>query len=276
MRLFTCMILILFGCTPAAFKQDPCAALHPPAGMVCIPGAKFIRGSNLPSKDEDTGKMVTDEAPEEVVEVSTIFMDIYEVTFSDFQKCIAAGKCRAAHPNYTGYSNPRMPMLGVNWFDSRDYCAFVGKRLPTEAEWEHAARGDAGEIFPWGNEPATCARAIIQENGKKGCGPGTTVDVGSRPAYRYGLYDMAGNSWEWVNDWYSPGYAKCGDDCRGKDPKGPCKGADVCPGFPEKIVKGGSWWWDAEYARSSNRRPHFPANKPFHHFGFRCAASAER
>lgn len=277
MRLSSLLALIPLTLTIHCFqlnsRQDICAKAVIPSDMKCIPGGPFLRGSNLPSRDEDSGKMVNDESPEATVTVSAFLMDTYEVTFSQFQDCIRAGKCRAAHPNYTGYSNPKMPMLGVNWFDSRDYCAFVGKRLPTEAEWEKAARGENGDTHPWGNAPADCKHAIIQENGKKGCGPGTTADVGSRPAYRYGLYDMAGNSWEWVSDWYSPDYAKCGADCLGTDPLGPCKGAASCPGFPEKIVKGGSWWWDAEYARAANRRPHYPQNKPFHHFGFRCAKS---
>jgi formylglycine-generating enzyme required for sulfatase activity len=82
---------------------------------------------------------------------------------------------------------------------------------------------------------------------------------------------MAGNAWEWVNDWYAGSYARCGNDCLGLDPKGPCAGADPCKGVRRKIVKGGSWWWPWEDARGARRRPHVPINKPYHHFGFRCA-----
>lgn len=271
-RSLTALLLVLSACAQTRNPLD-CANAQAPAGMLCVQGSEFLRGSNEPSKDEDTGKMIRDESPAEKVRVTTFYMDIYEVTSEDFQKCIRAGKCRAAHPNYTGYSRPRQPMVGVNWFDARDYCLFAGKRLPTEAEWELAARGPNGDLYPWGNEPASCRYAIIQEKGQKGCAPpGTTVEVGSRPVYR-GLYDMAGNSWEWVNDWYADSYEKCGEACRGVDPKGPCGGAENCPGYKEKLVKGGSWWWDGEYSRASNRRPHYPQNKPFHHFGFRCARS---
>lgn len=253
----------------------PCSSLKIPEGMKCIPGGKFVRGSNRTTVDEDSRRKVKDEFPESTIEVSTFFMDTYEVTFSQYQACVQAGGCKPAKPNYRGYSKPNQPMLGVNWYHAYDYCKWAGKRLPTEAEWEKAARGDEGDLFPWGNEPADCLKAIIQEKGKKGCGIGTTWDVGSRPPYRYGLYDMAGNSWEWVNDWYSESYEKCGADCMKKDPKGPCNGEAPCPGHTRKVVRGGSWWWDGVYALAFNRRPHYPSNNPFHHFGFRCAKNAK-
>jgi formylglycine-generating enzyme required for sulfatase activity len=106
---------------------------------------------------------------------------------------------------------------------------------------------------------------------------GRTFEVGSRPAGRYGLFDMAGNAWEWVHDWMSPSYAACGADCAGVEPKGPCGGAEPCAGHRERIVKGGSWYWDAKRAMSYYRRSHDPKNElsDFHHFGFRCAASVE-
>ncbi|MCB1193269.1 MAG: formylglycine-generating enzyme family protein [Leptospiraceae bacterium] len=239
--------------------------------MKCIPGGEFIRGSNRVSIEEDTGKKIKDEAPIMKITLSTFFMDTNEVTYSDYQKCVKAGGCSKAGPHYRGYSNSNQPMLGLNWYQARDYCKWKGKRLPTESEWEKAARGTEGEEFPWGNDPITCEKAIIQEKGQKGCGLGTTHDVASRPAFRYGLYDMAGNSWEWVNDWYSEDYETCGENCKKKDPQGPCEGVDDCPGYNKKIVRGGSWWWDGEFALGSNRRSHFPSNSPYHHFGFRCA-----
>ncbi len=278
------LALLLSGCQLALIgdpREVDCADVAVPADMRCIPGGEFTRGSERESLQEDTRRPVRDESPVQRITVSTFFMDTYEVVYSDYQRCVQAGKCSKAGPNYRGYSAPRQPMLGANWFAARDYCRFAGKRLPTEAEWEKAARGPDGDLYATGQSEITCADAIIQttpdapgEKGKKGCGSGRTWEVGSRPVERYGLYDMSGNSWEWVADWYAADYAACGADCAGRDPRGPCGGADECPGMRMKIVRGGSWWWDAESSLASNRRPHFPANRPFHHFGFRCARDA--
>ncbi|MBN1533732.1 MAG: formylglycine-generating enzyme family protein [Spirochaetes bacterium] len=269
------LLLAWFGaCEAPRGAGGPCGGMPEPEGMRCVPGGSFIRGSDAPSADEDTGMPVTDESPRGTVAVSAFFMDIFEVTYRQYHQCMEAGACSFARPYYSGYDRPSQPMLGVTWFQARDYCRWRGKRLPTEAEWERAARGEAGETFPWGNDEADCSRAVIEEKGKKGCGKGTTWEVGSKKAGRYGLHDMVGNSWEWVQDWYSENYSRCGAGCAGQNPKGPCDGADSCPGHERKVLRGGSWWWSAAYARGSNRRPHYPKNVPFHHVGFRCAKNA--
>lgn len=255
------------------------------SGMKCIPAGPFFRGSNNHDADEK---------PEQKIDLSEFFMDTYEVTNREFNECLAAGKCRDCLKNHTCsqvtagygklYQREKQPVVGISWYTAKEYCEFRGKRLPTEAEWEKAARGPDGNLYPWGNEPATCARAIIEEgtgaNKIKGCQPKrtavewhmTTDDVGTRPPGAYGLYDMAGNSWEWTQDWYAASHGDCGAACGGKDPKGPCGGADRCPGYTKKVLKSGSWWWPGEYARGSKRRAHIPENFPeYHHFGFRCA-----
>ncbi len=252
----------------------PCSAISVPGDMACIPGGPFIRGSNRLTIDEDSRRKSYDESPQSTVTLSTFLMDKYEVTYSQYEECVKAGGCKNARTNYGGgYRLPQRPKMGLNWYHAFDYCKWRGKRLPSEAEWEKAARGEKGELFPWGNDPATCKNSIILEKGKRGCGTGITWNVGSKPSFRYGLYDIAGNSWEWVHDWYSPSYKACGADCQGKDPKGPCQGALNCPGHVKKVVRGGSWWWPGSYALGHNRRPHFALNKPYHHFGFRCAQS---
>ena len=279
--------IFLIMCSACTRKASACAKQLP--GMACIPAGEFIRGSDNHEEDEK---------PAQKVFVSAFYMDVHEVTNKELNECFAAGKCRDCLK--TGkckeigarygwrYKKDDQPASGISWFTAKEYCEFRGKRLPTEAEWEKAARGPDGNIYPWGNEPATCKNAIIQVGeGKtaiKGCFPKRldpewhmhTAPVMSRPAGVYGLYDMAGNVHEWVNDWYEPSYAKCGDKCSGKDPKGPCDGADVCAGYKMRSVRGGSWWWTAPYARGSKRRANPPGNFPavdYHHFGFRCAQS---
>jgi formylglycine-generating enzyme required for sulfatase activity len=172
----------------------------------------------------------------------------------------------------------------MTWIGADAYCKAQGKRLPSEAQWEAAARGPDGERFPWGDEPATCKKAIIKGPAGRACGvnkigetpwKGRPFIVGSRPAYRYGLHDMAGNSWEYVSDWASPSFEACGAACQGIDPLGPCAGQDTCEGTNSKVVKGGSWYYPAEYAEAVFRREQPPNNRPFHHLGFRCAASID-
>jgi len=259
--------------------------------MACVPGGPFTRGVDHDKYRKcfqfdrvKTG--YSDAEPAATVEVSTFFMDRHEVTVADFNACKKAGVCRKhAGPHYKGMDDPKMPILAVTWYDAKQYCEWRGKRLPTEAEWEKAARGPRGDIYPWGNDVATCEHAIIREHGKTSCGRRKPIDKpttgrpfawGSRPAGHYGLYDMVGNAEEWVADWYSLNWRRCGKDCLGRDPKGPCGGADKCPGHKYKVVRGGSWFWPKCANTGYHRRPHVPRNRPLHHFGFRCAASLEQ
>jgi formylglycine-generating enzyme len=258
---------------PDGTKAIPCS--NPPDAMACIPGGPFLRG--------------TDDGPEnarpaETVWVQTFYMDVYEVTYAQYKACQKAGACPRAGPRYTDFDHPNMPIQGVSWFDAVAFCEAHGKRLPTEAQWEKAARGDDGRLYPWGNDPITCERAIYKDAKGRSCGlqkaiskpeTGRPWDVGSRPPGIYGLYDMVGNSWEWVADWYSKSYAHCGEACRGIDPTGPCAGAESCPGHGWKVVRGGSWYWDETRQTTVFRRAHVPSNDPFHHFGFRCAATVD-
>ncbi|MCA9708987.1 MAG: SUMF1/EgtB/PvdO family nonheme iron enzyme [Myxococcales bacterium] len=256
----------------------------PPPGMACIPGGAFLRGTDEPEP--------ANARPQQTVWLQTFYMDVDEVTVEQYDRCKddpdRSRRCpRKSGPQYLDFDHPKMPIQGPSWFDSRSYCRFQGKDLPTEAQWEKAARGTEGALYSWGDEPVTCERAIIQDPVLgRGCGQkkekgdkpetGRPWDVGSRPPGVYGLNDMMGNSWEWVIDWYSPSYEACGEACQGQDPRGPCEGADTCSGHYMRIVRGGSWYWDAAHATAVFRRPHFPSNEPFHHFGFRCAASAEQ
>jgi formylglycine-generating enzyme len=252
----------------------PCEA--PPSGMACVPGGDFLRGTSRGQKAA---------RPQETVWLQTTYMDLNEVTNAEYDACEAAGKCNAAGPIYADFSRPQQPINGLSWFDAVKYCEAMGKHLPTEAEWEKAARGVDGRRYPWGNEKATCKRAVIKDKRGRSCGvkkrgkgpdKGRVFVVGKKPPAIHGLYDMAGNSYEWVYDWMSPSYAECGAACQGEDPKGPCGGASPCKGHRQRVVRGGSWYWGADRATTFWRRAYRPNNTPPHHFGFRCAASPDQ
>lgn len=279
-----CTLLLLLGAAWAARAEEPSAGAPPVQpcleaavpGMACIPGGPFLRGTNTGSHEPAR--------PQARVWVQTFYMDVYEVTYGEYKACEREGRCPKAGPRYRDFDHPRQPMSGVSWYDAKAYCEAHGKRLPTEAEWEKAARGTDGRLYPWGNEPATCERAVLMDKRGRSCGRkqrsrkhahvGRPEPVGSRPPGMHGLYDMAGNGWEWVADWYTPSWEACGEACLGVDPRGPCEGREPCPGSTQKVVRGGSWYWPASYATTVYRRPHVPANRPvYHHFGFRCAAS---
>lgn len=269
------MVLTLLVIT--ALEVAPCAVVP---GMACIPGGAFLRGTDDASAADASAR------PQQSVWTQTFFMDTYEVTVAEYRACMATGKCAKAGPWYADFDAPRQPITGVSWFHAQRYCEAQGKRLPTEAQWEKAARGVDGRIYPWGNEEATCQRAVYRDQSGRSCGVkqrskkhadvGRPEPIGSRPPNRYGLFDMAGNSWEWVADWHSRSYAACGVACAGDDPLGPCAGKSPCPGHTRRVVRGGSWYWPAARMTTFHRRPHEPANAPlFHHFGFRCAATID-
>jgi len=254
----------------------PIAACVDTKTMGCVPGGSFIRGSDS-RKDN--------EKPQATIWLQTVYMDQYEVTVEQYQACVKAKQCKKARTRYRDYSRPKQPKVGVRWYDAVDYCRALGKHLPTEAEWEKAARGTDGRAYPWGETRATCKEAVIKDSRGRSCGvkkiaggkpaKGRTFVVGTRAPTQFGLYDMAGNSWEWVADWSSKSYKSCGKACEGTNPKGPCDGKEPCKGHRTKIVRGGSWYWPASYATTTYRRRHVPSNDPYHHFGFRCAASPE-
>jgi formylglycine-generating enzyme required for sulfatase activity len=204
----------------------------------------------------------------------TVYLDSYkidrtEVTNAQYASCVAAGICTA--PSVTGsstrmnyYTDPLYggyPVIYVNWSQAASFCAWTGARLPTEAEWEKAARGSSDtRAYPWGNAAPTCSLTNY------GPGPacvGDTAAVGSRPAGAspYGVLDMAGNAWEWVNDWWSTSYYSASPTA---NPQGPATGA-------ERVLRGGSWFLDGFWARGANRLNGSPGTQHFD-IGFRCAA----
>ncbi|HQM86030.1 MAG TPA: formylglycine-generating enzyme family protein, partial [bacterium] len=239
--------------------------------MITIPAGTFSMGCNNAVDSE----CAADEVPYHEITVSEFRIDKFEVTVSSFRKCITAGSCNNAdsqkpHFNTTtsdescnlGANDKEMhPMNCVSWYGAKAYCEWLGKRLPTEAEWEKAARGDDGRKYPWGNSGLSCDNAVIYD----GCGTGTTMVVGSKPggASPYGVEDMVGNVWEWVNDWYDEYYYTATSN---EDPIGPESGT-------YKVLRGGAWM--DSYDKTSDRRTsvrskHYP-NLRQSARGFRCA-----
>jgi serine/threonine-protein kinase len=166
--------------------------------MVCVPAGEFLMGS----ADNDP-EARDDEKPQHTVYLDAFWIDTTEVTNAQYRKCVEAGECE--EPGYWDDSDlnaPDQPVVCVSWEDARDYAAWAGGRLPTEAEWEKAALGTEGRIYPWGNSPPDCSKANYA-----GCA-GRPVAVGSHPdgASPYGAQDLAGNVWEWVADWYDGAY----------------------------------------------------------------------
>jgi len=239
--------------------------------MVTIPAGTFFMGCNNAVDDECTGE----EEPYHEIILSEYSIDKYEVSVSNFRKCITSGNCNnmnSEKPHFNTISDDEACNIGasdrenhpancVSWYGAEIYCEWLGKRLPTEAEWEKAARGTDGRKYPWGNDNLSCDNAVVND----GCGTGTTMPVGSKPdgASPYGVEDMVGNVWEWVYDWYDEYYYAVSPD---EDPTG--------PEFGEyRSLRGGSWLDNYDKTsdrRASARSKHYP-NLRHAARGFRCA-----
>lgn len=251
--------------TPAP-TSTPCPTTEVP-GMKCVPGGLTVLGTNDDHRcaQGENKRRHTVFGPAMSVFVDTVFLDDTEVTIAAYNACVAAQKCSSGGPLYNDYSRPQQPVTAITWFQARDFCKSLGKRLPTENEWERAAV----DVTP----PACPAVVVMDEKGRS-CGTpkkpphpekGRVLEVKGTPPNALGLYEMRGNAEEWVADWFAPQRSA-------SSANGPCEGKATCAKFPLKLVKGGSWYWPAEHATSWHRRPWQPTNKPAHHFGFRCAA----
>ncbi len=232
------------------------------AETVLIPSGSYTMGA----ADSDTAAL-TDEKPLHAVTLSAFYIYKQEVTNSMYGNCVAAGACPAVtdlRTDLTDYASGAefadYPVVGVDWNMADAYCTWVGGRLPTEAEWEAAARGMEGRLYPWGSDPATCDIA-----GMQGCSvkqqpfQDGSFARGDTPLK---LRDMGGNVWEWVNDWFSPTFYS---ESPSVNPVGPWT-ADT------KVVRGGGWDSPAGDLRSTARLSGDPYLS-FKDVGFRCVAN---
>jgi len=226
---------------------------HRGGPMVLIPAGELAMGSDLGQEDEQ---------PVHRVSVKAFYLDVYETTVSRYAEFLASQKPDAPFKwnEATAGAHENKPAAGVNWYDARDYCRWVGKRLPTEAEWEIAARGTEGRIYPWGSAHPTRGHANAGETRWRGYNTLSNVgrfELGKTPE---GVYDLAGNLWEWVADWYDPTYYQFSAR---DNPKGPSAG-------PLRALRGGAWNNDSKAIRSSNRAGYAPDARR-NDVGFRCA-----
>jgi formylglycine-generating enzyme required for sulfatase activity len=222
---------------------------------VLIPAGSFVAGD-----DENT--------PRRELFVEPFYLDKYEVTVGRYASFLkATGNLRPPEDWETVdlKNDADLPVVGVDWQDASSYCQWVGRRLPTDAEWERAARGDDERKFPWGDEAPTAEHARFGQKYGNGVYRDGVARVGSHPkgASPFGIQDMSGNAWEWVADWFSESFPSADR----RNPKGPSSSTD-------KVMRGGGWYDQADQLVSSKRMHANPGQRD-NSIGFRCASDAK-
>jgi formylglycine-generating enzyme required for sulfatase activity len=250
---------------PRVPESQPAPSLAPAPVAPLAPGVARVRMMRIPAGTFSMGsdKGEENEKPVHQVTLKSFEMDVTEVTVAEYQTCVRAGRCRQADwggPCNSGVSpvlgREQHPINCVDWNQAKVYCESVGKRLPTEEEWEYAARGADGRTYPWGNSPPRNQLCWNGEGTDVGKGKRfATCPVGSYPSgdSPFGLHDMAGNVWEWTASEYCDSYGS-GKNCT-----------------PARVFRGGSAWADSpQYVRAALRNE-YETKKHGGHLGFRCA-----
>jgi len=226
--------------------------LDGPSPLIHIPGTCFQMGSGA-------GQGQPEERPRHEVCLDAFSIERHKVTHQQYARCVAAKRCRppASRGWDVKYRRPRAPVVGVSWEDARAYCRFLGRRLPTEAEWELAACGTDGRTYPWGEDPPSCDFVHF-----KGCSPKRPLDVERALKNRgpLGTRGMVGNVWEWIADRYAAN--AYGNHAR-RNPQGPTMGL-------QRVIRGGSFVDPATFLRC-RARYHWKPGARLIDVGFRCA-----
>jgi formylglycine-generating enzyme required for sulfatase activity len=251
-------------------------AARAPEGMLWVPPGKFTMGAAHGGEE--------DERPAHQVTLAGFFLDRTPVTNDAYVACVKANACAGLGTRDSKYTPPLHPVNTATWDEAKAYCAWRGARLPREAEYERAMRGDDDRMYAWGNDPPTAERAAFGRPLKTG----STDDVATHPAGRgpYGHEDLAGNVWEWMEDEYDP-YAyrratadrgvpgtcaqilQTQDELRSQGLQG-FTGSNPIPHVCEHVLRGGAFNYDANGLRATNR-VHHPAHFRLVMAGFRCA-----
>jgi formylglycine-generating enzyme required for sulfatase activity len=219
-------------------------------GMIEMPAGTFPMGAHQGEPDE---------FPVHDVEISVFWIDMKEVTNLDYELCVKKKVCRKSPPMGEGnFGESNKPKVGVNWREASRYCKWVGKRLPTEAEWEYAARSPKFSVFPWAG-PFDSSKANIRgdKDGYPYSSPVGSFETGES---EYGMLDMAGNVAEWTSDWYDSAYYRKSPP---KNPKGPSLSTGA------KVIRGGSWA-DNDYGVRATARYAADPRLGKNTVGFRC------
>ncbi len=287
------VLTLIFCSTPAAVRSED--GTGAPKDMTYVSFGPFLMGIDREAPDPKKSKAQQtlyerrmnkpwsaeafhDEGPARWVVVDAYFLDKYEVSNKDFGDFLrSTGHAAPAYWDDPRLNQPNQPVVGVNWYDAKAFCEWKGKRLPTEAEWEKAARGPQGLKYPWGNE-YDASKVNVGKTRK------STLPVDSMPeaASYYGAHHMAGNAFEWVSDWYDPKFYE--KTTQVANPTGPEKPVwlggtgtyvDRLTTGEKRVIRGGSWI----AAKSSTTTTHRFWNHPMNNsygvgLGFRCAKNA--
>ncbi len=228
--------------------------------LMYVPAGEFKMGT---TPIEST---LINEKPQHVVFVDAFWMDKTEITNARYALCVNDGKCApptltqsATRPRYYGnldFNN--YPLIGLTWDEAKNYCAWAGQRLPTEAEWEKAARGVTNWTYPWGN---TSPDSTVLNFGRM---IGDTSEVNKYPkgSSQYGIWDLAGNVSEWIADWYDEKYYEASP---AKNPTGAATGQT-------RVVRGGAWDFPPQGLRAAQRQGANPLTRAYN-VGFRCVTN---
>ena len=285
-------LTLMVGSSHVAVAEE----INPPPTMAYIPFTAAVMGIDKePSKTatdpQETRSMYSrrmnmpwskdafhDEGPAHWVVIDAYFIDKYEVSNQDYKTFMkTTGHSAPAYWDDPRLNKPELPVVGVNWYDAKTYCEWNGKRLPSEAEWEFAARGPEGFRYPWGN-------TFDPSKANFGQRESATMPVHSTPEGKsyFGLHHMAGNVFEWVQDWYDPSfYKKVPHDV---NPSGPPKPlwlggtgtyVDRLTVGEKRVIRGGSWIAAENTITTTHRFWNHPSNNSYGvGLGFRCAKSA--